>query len=172
MAFLGQRMGLSRYEADEYYKVGLAAYTKGKFDEAIINLTDAINALPKNAEYYAARGFVYLEDGITDKAEEDFEQALKLYPYELLAHYGRGIIAFQTKNWDEAQAHFTDAYRADPKRPETLYYLALVHHRKRENQIALRVMRNAHTLFESAGDKRRTDASKWVKTLESLVSSG
>lgn len=167
MARLVQRMGLTRFEADEYYKEALDAYIKRKLDEAIVTMDKAIELLPNNAEYYAARGFFYLEDGIDHKAGEDFEQALKLFPYETLAHYGRGVIAYKSKNWDEALAHFTDAYRSRPDRPETLYYLALAHHHKGQNVKALGYMQQAHGIFEKAGDKRRmTDSNKWLKALE------
>jgi tetratricopeptide (TPR) repeat protein len=169
MARINQRLGLTRYEADEYYKKGLAAYEKRNLDEALINLENAITALPNNAEYYAARGFVYLEDGLEDKAEADFAQALKLYPYEMLAHYGRGVIAFREKKWDAALQHFMNAYYADPKRAETLYYMAIVYHRKGENANALQVMRQAQSLLEAANDKRKNDATKWIRTLEKLA---
>lgn len=169
MARLVQRLGLTRYEADEFYKKALAAYEKRQFDEALINLTDAIEILPTNAEYYAARGFIYLEDDITDKATADFQQALKRYAYEMLAHYGLGVLAFKDKRWEEAQKHFTQAYYANPKRPETLYYLSLTHHRKGEHQHALHLMRQAHPLFEEKNDKRKSDAQKWIRTLEKLA---
>lgn len=166
MARITQRLGLTRYEADEYYKQALEAYKKRKLDEAILAMESAIELLPTNSEYYAARGLFYLQDGIREKAQEDFETALKHYPYEALAHYGRGMIAYESHNWEEALAHFTDAYRAKPDRPETLYYLALVYHRKGMNPQALQLMQQAQAIFEERGDKRRTDAGRWVKTLE------
>jgi tetratricopeptide (TPR) repeat protein len=168
MARLNQRLGLTRYEADEYYKKALAAYEKRNLDEALINMNDAIQALPTNPEYYATRGFFFVEDDVPDKAEADFEKALKIHPYEMLAHYGRGIIAFRNKKWDEALQHFLNAYYADPKRAETLYYLAIVYHRRGENANAVHVMRQAHELLEAAGDKRRSDALKWIRTLEKI----
>lgn len=169
MARLSQRLGLTRYEADEYYRKGLAAYEKRNLEEAIINITDAINALPTNPEYYAARGLMYVEDDIPDKALADFEQALKRYPYEMLAHYGRGVLAFREKEWDTALEHFTQAYRSDPNRAETLYYLALTYHRKGEQVNAHTVMQKAQALFEQSGDKRKSDAAKWSRTLEKLA---
>jgi tetratricopeptide (TPR) repeat protein len=169
MARLAQRLGLTRYEADEHYKQALAFYNKKSMDEAILAMENAIALLPNSSEYYAARGFFYLEDGIPNKAAEDFEQALKLHPYETLAHYGRGLMAYNAKNWDEALAHFTDAYRADPKRAETLYYLALTLHHKRDNAHALPYMQKAAQLMDQAGDKRKRDADKWVKEFESLI---
>jgi tetratricopeptide (TPR) repeat protein len=169
MARITQRLGLTRYEADEFYKKGLAAYEKRNLDEALVNLSDAIDALPNHAEYYAARGFVYLEDGIEDKAGADFQQALKLYPYEMLAHYGQGILAYRSKQWEPALNHFLNAYRADQKRPETLYYLALVYHHLGQYENALQVMRQAQAALDANGDKRKSDAGKWVRTLEKLV---
>jgi tetratricopeptide (TPR) repeat protein len=143
MARLAQRFGLTRYEADEYYKQALLAYGKKNLNEAILAMERAIELLPRNSEYYAARGFFYLEDGVVNKANEDFERALALHPYETLAHFGRGMIAYHAKNWEEALAHFTDAYHADPNRAETLYYLALVHHHRQNNAQALAIMQQA-----------------------------
>lgn len=169
MARLAQRFGLTRYEADEYYKQALQAYDKKNLNDAILAMEQAIELLPKNSEYYAARGFFYLEDGVINKAADDFERALKIHPYETLAHFGRGMIAYNSKNWDEAQAHFTDAYHADPERPETLYYLALVHHHKRDNARALEFMKQAQSLLDQRGDKRQADANRWIRELTKLV---
>jgi tetratricopeptide (TPR) repeat protein len=168
MSRVTARFGLSRFEADEYYQLALDAYKKGRYDVAINNLNDAIGLMPNRAELYAARGFIYLEDGVKDKAQADFQQAIKIFPLEMLAHYGRGIIAFNDKNWDEAIAHFTDAYKSDPNRPETLYYLALAYHRKGEHEIARRVMDNAFNAFTES-DKRKSDAQKWVKEFDKIL---
>jgi len=169
MARLTQRFGLTRYEADEYYKKALEAYRKNQLEEALVNMNEAIALLPNNAEYYAARGFFYLEDGVKEKARTDFEQAVILYPYEMLAHFGRGIIAYGDKNWDEALAYFKDAQIADPNRPETLYYLALTHHRKGDHTMALPIMEQARANFEAADDRRKGDAARWVRELERLA---
>lgn len=169
MTRLTQRLGLTRYEADEYYKIGIAAYAKRDFGHALINFSHAIEALPTYAEYYAARGLVRLDDGHDAEATEDFEQALKLYPYEMLAHYGLGVVAYREKEWDQALAHFLNAFRSDQKRPETLYYLALVYQHRGEYANALQVMQQAQVALETAGDKRKSDAGKWVRTLEKLV---
>lgn len=169
MSRLTARFGLTRYEADEYYKKALEAYRKNLLEEALLNMNEAINLLPGNSEYYAARGFFYLEDGVTDKATQDFEQALRLYPYEMLAHYGRGIIAYKARNWKEALAHFKDAYIANPDRAEVVYYYALAQHRSEENEKALTLMEQAQTLFDAAGDKRKADAARWIRELQRLL---
>lgn len=169
MARFSQRLGLTRYDADENYKLALEAYRKRQLDEAILKMGDAIELLPTRAEYYAARGFFYLEDGEDKKAQENFQQALKLYPLEMLANYGRGIIAYKDKNWDEALAHFKDAFKADSKRPETLYYLAMTYHRKGDNAQAYAYMEMAVGAFDKAGDKRKADAQKWQREFQKII---
>lgn len=167
---LNQRLGLTRYEADEHYRLALEAYSKRKnLDAAILHMSDAIAMLPTKSEYYAARGYFYFEDGLYDKAQADFQQALKIYRFEMLAHYGRGMIAYKDKNWAEAVAHFTDAYRADPKRPETLYYLALAHHHNHDNRQALAFMAQAAAAFEGVDDRRKADAGRWVKEFQKIL---
>ncbi len=169
MTWLSSRIGLTRYDADELYKEALKAYGKGQYEEALMKLEQAIELLPRNSEYWAAKGLVYLEDGETENAQEAFEQALSLYPYEMLANYGRGIIAYKDENWDEAIAYFNDAFAADPERAETLYYLALCYHRKGLNRQALAYMQRAHEILESQNDRRRTDANRWIREFEKLV---
>ncbi len=169
MPRIDQRLGFTRYEADEYYKQALDAYRKGDFDNAVDAMNNAIAALPRKAEYYAARGLMYLDDAVTQKALDDFDKALKLFPHELLAHYGRGVLAYRDQNWDEALEHFTAAYYADTERPETLYYLALTYYRKRDFASAANLMKLAHDRFEALNDRRKADAAKWLRELGKLA---
>jgi tetratricopeptide (TPR) repeat protein len=165
MPRLNQRLGLTRYEADEAYKQALDDFQKRDFDNAIDHMSKAIDALPSNSEYYAARGLMYVEDAEYEKAEEDFAEALRLFPYEMLAHYGRGVIAYKRRQWDEALAHFTKAYHAKPDRAETQYYLALTHYQRGEYASAANYMVAANALFEAANDKRKADSARWIKEL-------
>ncbi|MFW5708697.1 MAG: tetratricopeptide repeat protein [Chloroflexota bacterium] len=170
MSRLAQRLGLTRYEADEHYKRALEAYNKNELEHARQEMTYAIELLPTNAEYYAARGLFHLEDSHFDEAQTDFEQALKLYPYEMLAHYGRGRIAYRNRNWEEALAHFADAYRADPERPETLYHLALTYHHLGRNALGLSYMQQAAARFDAQGNtKTRRNAERWIKEMSRLA---
>jgi tetratricopeptide (TPR) repeat protein len=170
MPRIDQRLGFTRFEADEYYKQALDAYKKGDFDTAVDALTKAIAALPRKAEYYAARGMMYLEDGVTQSALDDFEQALRLFPHEMLAHYGRGVAAYRESDWDAALQHFTAAYYADMQRPETLYYLALTYYHKRDFASAANLMKLANDRFEALDDKRKADSQKWLRELGKMAS--
>ncbi|MEP7291998.1 MAG: tetratricopeptide repeat protein, partial [Chloroflexota bacterium] len=100
---------------------------------------------------------------------EDFDHALRLFPHEMLAHYGRGIIAFKDKNWDEALEHFTAAYYVDSQRAETLYYLALTYYHKRDFASAANLMKLANERFEAIDDKRKADAARWLRELGKMA---
>lgn len=163
MPSFNQRLGMTRYEADEYYRRALDAYRKGDFDAAIDAMTDALDALPNKSEYLAARGLVYLEDGEPEKARADFEAALGRFKYEMLANYGLGMLEYKAGNWDVALAHFLSAHYADQKRPETLYYLALTYYRKGDLVNATNYMVRANEAFEKAKDKRKADAARWLR---------
>lgn len=169
MPRLDQRLGLTRYEADEHYRLALKAFEKRDYDNAIDQMTKAIDAYAGNAEYFAARGLMYLDDGVEEKATEDFQAARKLFAYELLANYGLGVIAYKKEDWDSAHDYFTTAYYADQQRAETLYYLALVYFHKREFASAANLMRLAHARFEATQDKRKGDAQKWLNELKKLA---
>lgn len=169
MAYLSQRLGLTRYEADEYYALALDAYQKGKFDDAIDNVGFAITLLPLNSEYHAARGLFYLEDGVDDKAKASFDEALRLHDGEVLANYGLGVLAFRKQEWSTAARWFNKARAVNPTRPEIPYYLALIRHRQQDNHMAKTYMEQALQLMDDVGDKRKVQARRWVREFEKLL---
>lgn len=175
MARLVARLGVTRYEADEYYRIALASYEKKNLDEAVLNLNRAIEMYPRRAEYYAARGYFRLEDGLPDDALPDFEQALAINPYEILGNFGKGVIEYNRKSYETALVYFTNAWAADPERVETLYYLALVNHRQRNNILAKEYMTQVvdkyGKLAESDRDARKhmKNAEKWIREFDKLI---
>lgn len=175
MARLVARLGVSRYEADEHYRIGLDFYQKKNLDQAITHISQAIDAFPNRSEYYAARGFFRLEDGDDKKAAGDFDLALSKNPYEVLANYGKGVIAYNAKEYEKAQDYFMKAWAAENQRPETLYYLALTHHRMKQNDKALNWMRQANALYIAAPEedkeakRRQKNAERWILEFEKLI---
>ena len=169
MSYLSQRLGLTRYEADEYYAQALDAFQNGDLDTAIDKLGFALTLLPVNSEYYAVRGLCYLEDGVEDKAKTDFEQALNIHSGEVLANYGMGVLEYRNKNWDESVAWFNKARAVNPMQVEIPYYLAMIYHRQQDNRTAKTYMQQAQQLMEDADDKRRADAKRWIREFEKLI---
>ncbi len=169
MMKLAQHLGIARYEADEHYRAGLAAFVRRDLSKSIQALEAAVALLPRHAEYHAALGFVLLDDKRQREAGAAFERALKLNPYEMLANYGSGILAYRAKKWLEAMNYFTVAHAAQPKRAETQYYLAMVNHRVGKNSEALVWMERAANAFAKTGDRRQSQCTAWKREFQKLL---
>lgn len=177
MARLVARFGVSRYDADEHYRIALDFYQKKNLEQAILHMNSAIEIFPNRAEYYAARGFFYLEDGVNEKAGADFDASLSKNPYEVLANYGKGVIAYSGKEYEKALEYFMKAWAADNQRPENLYYIALSFHRQKQNEKALQWMRQAQAIYARASEedkeakRRQKNAERWISEFEKLLTS-
>lgn len=166
---LTQRLGLSRYQADEFYAEALEHYQNEDYKAAIEAISQAITLLPLNSEYHAARGLFHMEDGDTDAARENYQHALKLHEGEVLANYGMGVLSFNAKQWEESRAWFHKARAVNPMQAETPYYIAITYHREQDNATAKTYMELALELLEAADDKRRVAARRWIREFESLI---
>ena len=169
MTTLAQRLGITRYRADERYRAALLAFSQRDIKAAREAVNDAIDLLPSHAEYHAAQGFFAQEDKSHDAARECYDRALQLNPYEMLANYGRGMMAYRAKEWAEAAGHFATALAAQPTRLETLYYMAMCQHRLGRNDEAMRWMIEAARLFGEANDRRFSHCEKWLREFEKLL---
>lgn len=169
MNSIEQRLGIPRFEADVRYRAGLAAFVSRDLAKSIRELQTAVESLPKHAEYHAALGFVLLDDRQEREASQSFERALCLNPYEMLANYGQGMIAYRNKRWHEALKCFNLAQLAEPDRAETHYYLGMVCHRLGRNAEALRWMERAAARFAENGDRRQSHCAAWMSEFQKLI---
>jgi tetratricopeptide (TPR) repeat protein len=87
----------------------------GKWDEAIADLTKAIDVDPKYARAWNNRGYVYNALHQFDKAISDLNKAIELDPKSALAWNNRGNAYFQLQQYDKAIADYTKAIDVDPK---------------------------------------------------------
>lgn len=174
MARLVERMGITRYEADEYYRKALDFYQKHNLEEAILHINQAIELFPNRAEYFAARGLFRLEDGLPTEASADFDHSLKIHPYELLANYGKGAIAYKNNEFEIAREYFRKAWAVNPERTETIYYLGLVEYRLNNPEQAIIWMRQASSKFDALGEdkeakKHKRDADRWIIEMDRII---
>jgi tetratricopeptide (TPR) repeat protein len=166
MPTFGQRFGVSRYEADEAYRQALEAMARGNTGPAFDLLNQAIESHPAGSEYYAARGLIHLQEAEYPQALASFEESLRLFPHEMLAHFGLGVIAFQRdKDYARATHHFLSAHYAQPDRPETLFWLAMSYYQQGDLVNAANFLARADARFEQLNDKRRADTQRWIKEL-------
>jgi tetratricopeptide (TPR) repeat protein len=148
-------------EADRYFERGLYYYTRDKLDLALADLDEAILRDPKRAEYHVARGFMLLQSGWADDAEEDFAYGLRLDPTQWLAYYGRGMQAFQNEDYAQAVNQFSRAQRVAPDRPEIYFHRAVAFYEMGNAEQAVLDMEFSLKLF-GTNDRRRAQAEQWL----------
>ncbi len=170
MSKLAQWLGIPRVRADEHYWEALRAFSQRDLAAAQAAISEALELLPGHAEYHAVQGFFAQEDKSLQRAEACYQRALQLNAYEMLANYGRGMLAYRNREWQAAAEHFVNALAAQPQRPETLYFLAMTQHRLGKNDEAMRWMAAAAARFASSADHRERHCHSWLREFEKLSS--
>ena len=168
---VARRLGLTRSQGVAYYRRGLQAFEDGDFENAILDLSEAIHYDRGHAEYYSTRGLFYVEARQFEDAQVDLEYALKLNKRQWLAHYALGMMDFTNQDYEAAASHFAQASAIRPERPEVWYYRAVTDHNLGNDIQAVAEMERAEQLFPP-NDKRRKDASAWLKELRKTVGAG
>jgi len=105
----------AKNSAIAHHERGLAYRSKGDFDRAIADLSEAVRLDPKYAEAYYGRGLAYGNKDDLDRAIADYSEAIRLKPRVPAVHYNRGKLYQLQGNNDRAIADFSEAIRLDPK---------------------------------------------------------
>lgn len=136
---LAQKLGTGGYRGKEVYQRKLAtlrslqpAYdahdkalelaSKGDMKAALERVNEAIRLLPREAMFYALRGRIYEEQKQPEKASEDFEKAVSLYPEMFKYRLYNGLNALRLNNLDKARDNLM---KANQTVPTSIAYLRL-----------------------------------------------
>ncbi|MBX3083645.1 MAG: hypothetical protein KF716_18570 [Anaerolineae bacterium] len=159
---IARNLGLMRERAEAYYRRALASFDEGDMENAILDISEALYNDAGYDEFYATRGFFYLQDLKFAEAEADLYYAIRLNKRQWLAHYCLGILDFQTGNFQEAYAHFMTASQYAPKRPEVILYRGVAAWYTGNDEQAKQDMELALNLLPD-DDKRRKEVQSWLK---------
>ena len=116
----GQNQAKATTEVEENQKAylaaireGNAAYSAGRFDNAIANFNLAIRLHPDDASAFNSRGKAYAQKGNLYRAIADYNEAIRLKPDYATAFCNRGMVRQQLNNGkdndDKAKARQLDA---------------------------------------------------------------
>lgn len=117
------------------YSLGVAAFDKDDYDQAITHFTEAIRLDPKDY-IYNKRGNAYRKKGEYDKAIADFTEAIRLDPKSQWGYAHRGDAHFGKKDYEKALQDYGQAYRLDPQEPHEFFWHGLGYHHNRYIGIA------------------------------------
>jgi len=74
----------------------------GRYEDAIRDLTRAIELEPDNSEVYFFRGNVYMKEEQYEPAIADYSRAASADPNSFRAYHNRAAAYYYTKNYDKA----------------------------------------------------------------------
>lgn len=101
-----------------HYSRGRLFASSGKYDEALVDFTNAIRLQPGNAVFHAGRANVYGAIGQYGHAFEDFTRAVSLNPGFAAAFQDMGLLHMKIGANREAVADFGRVLTLDPKYPD------------------------------------------------------
>ncbi len=114
----------AKNSAIAHHERGLAYRSKGDFDRAIADLSEAVRLDPKYAEGYYGRGLAYGNKDDLDRAIADYSEAIRLDPKLAAAYNNRGNAYKNKGDFDRAIADLSEAIRLAPEleaaHPETI----------------------------------------------------
>ncbi len=91
-------------------------FASGHYRAALIELEQALDLSPRLAPAYGLRGFIYLEQGQTEDAQQAFGQAREIDAAYGPAWLGDGLCLMRERRFAEARAAFQAASALEPQR--------------------------------------------------------
>ncbi len=116
---------------DIYLHRGTAFYRVGRLSEALTDMHAALDLAGDDRErsaIFTNRGLVYKEQGELDRALQDFDQALKLYPQNAAAFHDRGLVYDLRGEHGKAVGDYSQAVAIDPHLALAYYDRGLTYH--------------------------------------------
>jgi len=101
-------------EAMKQSQIGFDKYQIKDYKSSIEAFTKAINAHPKNQNFYTMRGTAYEDMGNDVEAEKDFRKTLELLPNDFVAAYRLGMVYFRKKDFENAIIWLKTSYENAP----------------------------------------------------------
>lgn len=125
-------------------RLGELYFGKGKFDEALVEVKKAIEMAEglrtemdrSLAMYYSNLGTIYGTKAMMDDARPQFERALELNKYDVLALFNLGRLHSEKKGYMQAKEYFERLIEITPEDPIAWYNLAGVYEQLDNPQVS------------------------------------
>ncbi|HZE13952.1 MAG TPA: tetratricopeptide repeat protein, partial [Chthoniobacterales bacterium] len=98
-----------------YQGRGRAESEKGRYADAIRDLSEALRLNPRGIDAYYARGYAFQLNGDLDSALRDYAEYLRRDENAGGVYFNRGLIYLQRKEWAKAVADFSESIRCEPQ---------------------------------------------------------
>jgi len=99
-------------QTSDYYESGKTKLIAGEIEDAIADLTTAIDSENPTADMYILRGEAYMQSGNYRGALDDFNNALEINPTSSVAYYDRALLNTRLEDYDAALNDINNALAA------------------------------------------------------------
>lgn len=110
-------------QASDYFESGRTKLLAGEVEDAIADLTAAIDAGNPTVEMYVLRGEAYMQTANYSGALDDFDAALEMNPTSSVAYYDRALLNTRLENYEAALADINNALAARATTDEDILQL-------------------------------------------------
>lgn len=130
---------------------GHRLYQKKRFDQAILQYSQAVKNEPANFEAYFWRGRAYLKTKQYKRAIDDFEKTVRLNSRYTPAYNNLGWLYGRQGEYDTSIGHLNKSIELSPDKGWAYYYRGYIYRKKGDIKSALRDTRDACRLkYEKA----------------------
>lgn len=152
-------LGLNVHE--NFGNLGWAYYRWREFDNAIVNLSKAIDLRPHDPEYYRNRGCAHFELKAFSQAAADFTQVIRLSSDDATAYLWRGYAYRQLEDFPRAIVDFTEAIARCPGLAEAHLTRGDLHYRIAN--VSAAVTDGSEALRLAPNDPRALNLVAWIE---------
>lgn len=110
-------------QSSDYYDSGKEKLVAGNIDEALADLTAAIDAGAASVDTYILRGEAYMQSGDYRNAMDDFNMALSKDPSNAIAYYDRYLLNTRIEDFAAAMNDINNALAASATKPNPILLL-------------------------------------------------
>jgi tetratricopeptide (TPR) repeat protein len=146
------------------YAEALALVEHGRWDEAMAILETLLRATPNHLKARNLLGLALTGKGDLQKANEQYQAALRINPDFYPALKNWAINELSLKQYDKAERHFAAALRLAPKDPVCHAYLGALAFRRREYRRAATHFQEARPIILSITNVRLDAVETFAQT--------
>jgi tetratricopeptide (TPR) repeat protein len=100
--------------------------------------SQTVQSSPTSLVARGGLGMAYLERGMLNEAQQEFERAIKLYPNHAKSHYNLGLVYHQKGDLKKAMQNFNRSVTLDPGLMRAHYNLATLYAQQGNMDLAIR----------------------------------
>ena len=170
VSLLRQALLLDPKNVSLYLDFATISFAHESFQVGIDVLSEGLLLQPNSDDLYVARGVLYVQLALYDKAESDFEKAYELNPHQSLSTAAQGLAAVQANDLDHALLSIQQKLKRKPNDPLLLYLQADVLSQKgvdpgtSEFQLAMQSAKKSVALQPTLAASRAVLAKLYMET--------